>query len=171
MATFLDVTGLQHFATVFVFIFVWLIVYAILLYSKILGGNKFIHAILGLVIALLVLLSPIATGAIQYIAPWFGLIFVFIILVTVLLQIFGASPLEIESYHELKWGALVIIILILVVGTLSYIREQTVIPGEEEGKIDYSKNISIIFHPKVIGAISILVIAIFTVALLAGKTR
>ncbi len=171
MATFLDVTGLQYFSSFFIFIFVWLIVYAVLLYSKVLGGNKFIHALIGLVLALLVLFSPIATGAIQYIAPWFGLIFVFIILVTVMLKIFGASPMEIEGYTQLKWGALVIILLVLVVGVLSYVREQTVIPGEEDGDIDYSKNISIIFHPKVIGAIFILVIAVFTIALLAGKTR
>ena len=171
MATFLDVTGLQYFSSFFIFIFVWLIVYAVLIYSKVLGGNKFIHAIIGLVLALLVLFSPIATGAIQYIAPWFGLIFVFIILATVMLKIFGASPMEIEGYTQLKWGALVIILLVLVVGVLSYVREQIVIPGEEEGDIDYSKNISIILHPKVIGAIFILVIAVFTIVLLAGKTR
>ena len=54
MATFLDITGLQQFSTIFVFIFVWLVVYAILTYSKILGENKAIHVIIGLVIALLV---------------------------------------------------------------------------------------------------------------------
>ena len=170
MATFLDVTGLQYFSSFFIFIFVWLVVYAVLLYSKILGDNKFIHALIGFILAWLVLISPLATGAIQYIAPWFGLVFVLVILITVLLKVFGASPLEIEAYAQLKTGAMVIIILILVVGVLSYVREQTVIPGEAEKDIDYSKTVSIIFHPKVIGAVFVLVIAVFTIALLAGKT-
>ena len=79
MATFLDIAGLQHFSSFFVFIFVWLAVYAILTYSKVLGDNKGIHIVMGLIIGLLVLFSPIATGTIEYIAPWFAVVLIFVI--------------------------------------------------------------------------------------------
>src|SRR3989339_1305105 len=94
MATFLDIAGLQQFSSFFVFIFVWLAVYAILTYSKILGDHKGIHILIGLVIALFVLFSPIATGTIEYIAPWFAVVFIFVIFVTMALKLFGASGVE-----------------------------------------------------------------------------
>lgn len=172
MATFLDITGLEYFSKVFVFLFVWLVVYAILSYTKIMGSNQAIHALIGLLIALLALFSPVTTGAIQFIAPWFVLVFVFIILATITLKMLGATPAELASYGALKGVLIVLIVIALLVGVFSYIREEITIPGENEtGVRTYSSSISIIFHPKILGGILVLVIAVFTVALLAGKTR
>ena len=56
MATFLDVTALQSFSVIFVFVFVWLIVYAILIYTKALGANQFINILIGLLIAFFVII-------------------------------------------------------------------------------------------------------------------
>ncbi|MBW2983880.1 hypothetical protein KY361_02095 [Candidatus Woesearchaeota archaeon] len=167
MATFLDVTGLQYFSNFFVFIFVWLAIYAILGYTKILGENKGIHIILGLVIALLVILSPIATGAIAFISPWFALVFVFLIFIMMALKVFGASTADLAASSQLKVAFLAFIFLILIVGIFAYIREQAAIPSGEE--IDYQKTTSVIFHPKVLGIVFVLLIAVFTIVLMAGK--
>ena len=166
MATFLDIAGIQHFSSFFVFIFVWLAVYAILTYSKILGDNKGIHIVIGLIIALLVLFSPIATGTIEYIAPWFAVVFVFVIFATIALKLFGGG---IESLDSLRLITMVVIILVLVVGALSYVRQQITVPGENETSIDYTKTTTILFHPKVLGILFILIIAVFTIVLMAGK--
>ena len=167
MATFLDVTGLQYFSNFFVFIFVWLAIYAILGYTKILGENKGIQIILGLVVALLVILSPIATGAIAFISPWFALVFVFLIFIMMALKVFGASTADLADSGQLKVAFLAFIFLILIVGIFAYIREQAAIPSGEE--IDYQKTTSIIFHPKVLGIVFVLLIAVFTIVLMAGK--
>lgn len=167
MATFLDVTGLQYFSSFFVFIFVWLVVYAILAYTKVVGDSKPIHWIVGLVIALLVLLSPIATGAIAFISPWFALVFVFLIFIMMALKVFGGSAADLADSGQLKVAFLAFIFLILVVGVFAYIREQAAIPEGED--IDYSKTTSIIFHPKVLGIVFVLLIAVFTIVLMAGK--
>lgn len=167
MATFLDISGLEHFSTFFVFIFVWLVVYAILTYSKILGDNKAIHIVIGLVIALLVLFSPIATGTIEYIAPWFAVVFIFVIFATIALKSFGATG--IESLGSLRLVTVVVVLLILVVGALSYVRQQITVPGENETSIDYSKTTTILFHPKILGVLFVLIIAVFTIVLMAGK--
>ena len=166
MATFLDVTGLQYFSSFFVFIFVWLVVYAILAYTKVVGDSKPIHWIVGLVIALLVLLSPIATGAIAFISPWFALVFVFLIFIMMALKVFGGSAADLADSGQLK-VAFLAFIFILVVGVFAYIREQAAIPEGED--IDYSKTTSIIFHPKVLGIVFVLLIAVFTIVLMAGK--
>lgn len=167
MATFLDITGLQSFSSLFVFIFVWLVVFALLSYSKMLGENKAIHAIIGLVIALFVLFSPIATGTIEYIAPWFAVVFIFVIFVTMAVKSFGATGLE--SLGSVRVITLVVIVLILIVGALSYVRQNVVVPGDNETSVDYSKATTIIFHPKIMGVLFILIIAVFTIALMAGK--
>jgi hypothetical protein len=167
MATFLDVTGLQYFSNFFVFIFVWLVLYAILGYSKILGDNKAIHIILGLIVALLVIVSPIATGVIAFISPWFALLFVFIIFIVVALKIFGASGAEIATSGQLKTAFMAFAFLILIIGAFAYIREQAAIPEGED--IDYSKTVSVVFHPKVLGIVFVLLIAVFTIVLMVGK--
>jgi|TARA_B100002003_G_C14013079_1_gene488774 hypothetical protein len=167
MATFLDIAGLQQFSSIFVFIFIWLVVYAILAFSKILGENKAINIMIGLVVGIFVLFSPIATGVIEYIAPWFAVIFIFVIFVTIALKMFGASGME--SLGSLKTVTFVVIILVLIVGALSYVRQQVTVPGDNETSVDYSKTTTILFHPKILGIIFVMIIAVFTIVLLAGK--
>ena len=168
MATFLDVSGLEYFSSFFVFIFVWLGVYAILAYSKIIR-SKSISVLIGLLIAVFVLFSPIATGVIQYIAPWFAVILIFVMLVGLVIKSFGGTDLE--AYSSLRGVLLVIVIIFLVVGALSYIRGQTVLPGDNETseEWDYQNTGTLLFHPKVLGILFILIIAVFTIALLTGR--
>jgi hypothetical protein len=167
MATFLDVTGLQYFSNLFAFLFVWLIVYALLSYTKALGNNQLIHALIGLIIGLFALFSPTVTGAIIFIAPWFALIFVFVMLIMVAGNMFGAT--ELGSASAFKGIILALMVIILIVGVLIYAREQISVPEEITEKSDFSKIINVLFHPKFIGMVFILIVAVFTVALLASK--
>jgi len=171
MATFLDISGLEHFSKFFVFLFVWLVIYALLQYTKVFGEakeNQAIGVILGLIVALFVLFSPIATGIIQYIAPWFAVIFVFIILAGIGLKMMGASSSDIGGTH-IKTMIGVVIVIVLIIGSLSYVRDNITVPGDNETEADYTESSNFIFHPSILGAIFILIVAIFTVALLAKK--
>ena len=167
MATFLDVAGLQYFSNFFVFILVWLGVVAVLMGTKAFGDNKVIVWIIGLVVGLLVWLSPLAIGSIKFIIPWFGVIFIFILFLAMATKLFGVSG---NQFADLKWIIVVIIIFGLIIGALSYVREESGIPGNETSD-DYSKSTSIIFHPRMVGMIFILLVAVFTIALLAGKVK
>jgi hypothetical protein len=164
MATFLDVTVLENFSVIFVFIFVWLVVYAILLYTKVLGQNQLINIVIGLVTAFFVIISEIATLVIKQIAPVFAVVLVFIVIISVASGMFG--NVQVESLNSLKWVVLVILILALIVGALAIVRENIDIPerGEDFGKVS-----TVIFHPNFLGMALILAIAIFTVGLLASK--
>lgn len=164
MATFLDVTGLQHFSSIFVFLFVWIVVYAILLWVKVLGENKFVHALVGLLLAIFVLISPVATSVVAGIAPFIAVIFLFVVLMSVASHMLGGS---LESFPALKGVFLVFIILIIVIGAAVKIREQANVPSETQK--DLSKTVNLIFHPTFLGTVLIFAIAIFTIALLASK--
>ena len=164
MATFLDVTGLQHFTSIFVFLFVWLVVFAIFSWVKVLGDNKFIHALVGLLLAIFVLISPTATSIVADVAPFLAVGFVFIILASVASHMMGAGA---EGFHSLKGVSIVIIIIIIVVAAGFKIREKVDVPSETQ--TDLSKTVNLIFHPTFLGTVMIFAIAIFTIALLATR--
>ena len=71
-----------------------------------------------------------------------------------------------ESLQGLKWIVLVIIVIGVIVGTAVIVRENIDVPERGE---DYSKISTVIFHPNFLGMVLILLIAVFTVGLLASK--
>ena len=172
MATFLDVTGLEAFSQIFVFVLVLLIVYAVFAMGKF-GGAKWIAWLVALVVAIFVILSDLATGLIRSLAPWFAVLFIFVIFITVASKIFGATSVDFAEY---KWVLVVVMVLVFFVGALAYIRYNVNVPGDidEEGNVikesDYTLTSNFIFHPKVMGIIFVLLVAVFTIALLAGKS-
>jgi hypothetical protein len=165
MATFLDVTGLQHFSSIFVFLFVWLVVYAVLLWSKVLGENRFIHALLSLLFAIFVLMSPLATNVVADIAPFLAVVLVFVVLFSLAGKMFGG---ETEAFYPIRLVFFIIIIIIVLVAIATQIRENVNVPSETQD--DLSKTINLIFHPTFLGTVLIFAIAVFTIALLASRS-
>ena len=165
MATFLDVTGLEHFSSIFVFLFVWIVVYAILLWTKVLGENKFIQILLGLLLAIFVLISPISTNIVASIAPFIAVVLLFVVLISVASKMLGA---DIEAFPALKGVFLVFIVLIITIAAGIKVREQVDVPSSTQK--DLSKTINLIFHPTFLGMVLIFAIAIFTIALLASRS-
>lgn len=173
MATFLDVSGLQAFSQIFVFVLVILAVYAVFAYNNAFGGAKWIAWLIAFVVAIFVILSDLLTGLIQHIAPWFAVLFIFVIFITMASKIFGATTSDVAEY---KWILFAVVIIIFIVGSLLYIRKEITVPGDldEEGneikEASYVTTSNFIFHPKIMGIIFVLLVAVFTIALLAGKS-
>ena len=165
MATFLDVTALQSFSVVFVFLFVWLFVYAILLYTKVLGQNQIINILVGLLASFFVIISDIATKVVKQIAPVFAVVLVLVAIVTIASRMFGGTSTAFEV-PAMKYIVLVILVVALVVGVLAVVRENITVPERGE---DFAKTSTIIFHPNFLGMILIFLIAVFTIGLLAAK--
>ena len=165
MATFLDVTGLEHFSSIFVFLFVWLVVYAVLLWTKVLGENKFVHVLIGLLLAIFVLISPLSTSIVADISPFLAIIFLFIVLISVAAKMLGS---DIEAFPALRGIFLIFIVIIIVIAAGVKVREQANLPSETQ--TDLSKTVNLIFHPTFLGIILILAIAVFTIALLASRS-
>jgi len=137
----------------------------VLLWAKILGDNKFIHALVSLLIAIFVLISPIATDIVASTAPFIAVTLVFVVLVSVATKMLGG---DIEAFPAMRGVFIMIIILILVITAGIKIRENVNVPSETQK--DLSKTINLIFHPTFIGMVLILAIAVFTIALLAGRS-
>ncbi len=163
MATFLDVTGLAYFSSIFVFLFVWLVVYATFLWTKLLGENHFVIAIAGLLIGIFVLMSPLATNVIANVAPFLAVVFVLILLLNMTSRMLGT---DIGSFQAVKGVFLVVILMIIIISVAVKIRDEAQIDTQK----DLSKTMNLIFHPKVLGSVLIFAISIFTIALLASRS-
>ena len=189
----LNIQLLEYFSPVFSFILVLVLVYAAMQYTKLLGANKIVHAIIALVIAFIVVLSPSITALVMFAAPWFTVLFIFIIFGLIGFKLFGVSDASIANvmrHHTgLQW-TMIIIVLIIVIGALSvsfgqkqletdptigsdqafqadYVRSTQ---GGSTATGDYQTNFQrTLYHPKTLGVLFILIIASLTVRLMSGR--
>lgn len=181
MASILDASLLSLLSPVFALIFVFLVVYSVLEASKVLGENKGVHALLALMIAFFVALTPNISRLIIFMSPWFVVMIVFIVFMFMIGQFSGLAQADIITTFGGKAGAFWWIVffsgLILTFG-LSNVFGQQLLQGEDgttatvnsTQKSAFANNVSqTLFHPKLLGLVLILLIASFTVRLMATK--
>jgi len=164
MATFLDVTGLQHFSSIFVFLFVWIVAYATLLWTKLLGQNNFVNILVGLLLGLFVLITPLATDIVSSIAPFLAVIFVFILLITMATKMLGGDA---EVFPGLKAVFIIFIVIVVFIAAGTKIKENI---SSQAEKGESSGSVNLIFNPTFLGIVLIFAIAVFTIALLASRS-
>jgi hypothetical protein len=188
MATFLDVTLLGHFSVIFTFLLVFVIMYGILEFGKILGDNKGIHSIMALCVAFLLLVYKPALDIITIAIPWFVIMFIIILFILINFALFNQSH---EGFAEMLKGRgrigtwIVAVSIIIVIYAMSQVFGQNVGPylgseanvttvnGEPGSTSTGSFNDNLgatFFHPKILGLIAMLLIGTFTVAFLARKS-
>ncbi|MDO8740079.1 MAG: hypothetical protein Q7J54_00720 [Candidatus Woesearchaeota archaeon] len=177
---------LANFSSIFSFIFILIIVYAVAEYTKFFGDNKGIHAILALCIAVITLMLSGVIAVINLIVPWFALMFIFAALVIMAFKFFGVSDENLLSTIVGKdkvvlwWIVTIAAIIILgALGRVYFTSGGLIEPRTNESMIVGTNATSVstigqgafwatLFHPKILGLILILLIASFTIRLLSG---
>ena len=92
MAALLELNILQHFSSIFVVIMLFAILYGVLEASQPFGKDKRgVHAILALFVALLFLVSAMATSVVSVMVPWFIILVVFLFFIMLLFRMFGVD--------------------------------------------------------------------------------
>lgn len=180
MVTFLDVGLLNYFSVIFPVILVFAIVYAVLKQTKILEDNPVIIAIISIVIALITLLFEDVLNIIKFMTPWFVLLFVFLVLLLTIYKLLGATEEDLASVirtdKPVQWAVFGTAIII-VFAAFASVMGQKVGPylGGQQNTTEvatgsFQQNIfATLFHPKVLGLVVILAVAIFSIALLTTK--
>lgn len=179
MTTALDLGLFEYFGVIFPFLFAVILVYAILEYTKIIGNNKAINSMIGLIAGMMLIMSDNALLLIKFITPWFVLLFIFLFLMLTIYAMFGAKEKDFqaallgEDKTVLYWIiALSVLILVLGLGT---VYGETLSPytgGADTTTDNFEANAwSAFFHPKVVGLIFLSLVAVFTIKLLAGDVR
>ena len=172
MATVLDVGLLNFFLPAFTLIFIVVLCYAIL--NKVLKGTIGTGAIwiASVCIGLISLFSGKAIDLINFVTPWFVVIFVFLLLIFMSLMFWSGNPekggfTELEVWRNLGGTTTVVIIgvLILVLG-ISQVFGPVFNPYAAGGPAEKTiggDTIRTLFHPRVLGAVFILIIAAFSI--------
>lgn len=164
MASILDTGLISFFMPVVSFILVFSITYAILSKTNILK-DKSVNIAAAFAIAILFLFAPDAIELIQLTTPWFIVFLIFLMVIFMTFMFLGASESqmnEVLKQPSVFWTIIVVIIGIFLFGLTQIFGEnvQAIFGGEDTGEgglvVDIGK---IIFHPRVLGAIFILLIA------------
>jgi hypothetical protein len=189
MATFLETGVLSYFSIIFPAILVFAIVYALLSKTKILGENRVLHATIAIFLAFMVMLSRDIAEIINFGAPWFVLVFVFMVLILLIYRFMGASEADLTNFiktdRPIAWFIFAISIII-VISSISHIYGQRLLEQtdgenltiseaqelakEADGTTYRSELYKTFFSPKILGLIFIFLVATFTIAMLTRET-
>ena len=190
-ATFLDIGLVSYFGVIFPILLVFVIVFAMLQKTTIFGTNKGLQAIIAFCVAMIMLLTPGLIQVINTMAPWFVVLFVFLILLLVCLQFLGVSEKSIIDYMSTDWETphwfVLAFALVILIGSVATVYGSSLLPyssddanatvgadggltGVSQDTGDFNANVGrLLFHPKTIGLVFILLVGSFTIRLLAGK--
>ncbi|MEM4230702.1 MAG: hypothetical protein QXF25_02405 [Candidatus Pacearchaeota archaeon] len=89
-----NVLGLLYFMPIFSFLFVFVIVYALLKKTQVLGDNDFMNALVGVIVATAFITASSARTYVETITPWFA---VLIVAMFFILAVIGFSQQKIEG--------------------------------------------------------------------------
>ena len=166
MATFLDLGFLEFFLPIFTTIFVFALAYGMLTKTKFLSESNNVNAVAAITVAIIVLLTKDVVDLVNFLTPWFVIIFLMVFMIFLVLMFAGKKQEEILPHLGGPTFIVIVSILLLVIvignvfqGVFSPYKtdssgQQTTTGGE---------TIKTIFHPRVLGAIVILVISAIAV--------
>lgn len=192
MATFIDMSILQNFSSIFTFILVFVILYAMMETVKALGEDKkSLHAIVAMIIAFLVAMSSGVVAVIQNFTPWFTMLILIIFFILFAVKMFGVKNETITDAFSKKGAILTWIIILTVVILLfslgSGFGQKTLEQGQTDGSTvsvvsgnttapantgSFNQNLyNTLYHPKVLGLILIMIIVLISMIFLTDVDK
>jgi hypothetical protein len=200
MTTLLQVDLLENFGVIFVVLLVFLILFGLLEYIKAFGeGKKGLHGIIALMVALLFLVSKIATKIVSFMVPWFMVAAIFIFFVLFLVRIFGVGEGDMKKLvadpNVYPW--IIAIALLIVIFAFSSVFGQSLLerggstpstnytsgggsgglPSIDSGTTStatpsFSTNmLNTLRHPKVMGLLFVFLVGMFALIFLTKQAK
>lgn len=170
----LDISVLSFFRPIFVFLFVFAVLYAILEKTKIFGATKGINSLIAFVLALLFIISGELVEVVNIATPWFTILFIAILMMVLIFMFVGVKPEIIAATFQQTWFVWILVLVMFAIFgyALSQVfgsQIQSIYGGDSTtaGKSVGFDVGRIIFHPKILGVILIIVIAAQAVRLIS----
>lgn len=180
MASLLDISLLGNFSDVFIILFIFVAIYAVLLFRGPFGGNKGLNALIAFAVSMIMAFSGPALKIVADTVPWAVLLLV-VLMVTLLASKSVGVDLPISLTKNLGTWILVIMVIVFVIN-VSMQLGQTAGPYLSNGSINpdyveangegdvasgsYAQNFgATLFHPKVLAMLLVLIIGLFSVFL------
>lgn len=179
--TILQIGLFNYFSFLFPFLLVWTIVYGFLMQIKFFGEKQNgLHAIIALSVAIIISLSDKALQVINYMTPWFILFTLVFFFLMLLFRSGGVKEAEISDVLKERTTVywLLVMFIIIFLASVSKVYEPETFTVSE-GNVSVTVNQSAtggsgeqafwatLFHPKILGAIFVLLISAVTIKMLA----
>jgi 4-amino-4-deoxy-L-arabinose transferase-like glycosyltransferase len=192
MATFVDISILQNFSSIFTFILVFVIIYSMLEVTKALGPDKkSMNAIIAMIVGFLVSLSSGVVSVIQSFTPWFTLLVIIIFFILFAVRMFGVSSetitAEITKKSAIVTWILILTAVILLFSLGSGFGQKTLEQGQANGTTvsvatnattvptdtgSFSQNLyNTLYHPKVLGLLLIMLTVVIAMLFLTDADK
>ena len=180
MATFLDVGILEYFVPFFVFMFVLVVLWALLEKVNFFTNNKFANLAIAFALASLFIVIPELTTIVALATPWFIILLIFLLLLILIFIFMGVDPKFIASVFGGDKPNLLVVwtVIILCLGIFGYAFTQVygeqihnITAGEStDGSGDLAQSVGqILFTPKVLGMMFLLIMAALVVRFVSAN--
>lgn len=154
---------LSYFMPLLSFLLVFIVTYAILAKTKILGGNSFIHLFLSFVVSIIFIISPSAQKFAMVSTPWIA-VFIVILFFILLMLVFVHGNLDDVVKNPIVpvaiVGVMLVIFIIASVNVFGPLISSYLPGGSEAGMTEQQAYAKHFFtNPAVIGAVILLILA------------
>ena len=133
------------------------------------GENKALGLVAAVSIATITIFYTNVTEIISFVAPWMAFVFIFLLLLFGGLMFFGVS--QEEMWKELSIWTVFIISFFIILIAITQTYGEIFSPYDAAGgdRTIQSETLRTLFHPRVLGAIFMLIVAALTVKFVGGK--
>ncbi len=114
----IDITGIYFFIPVFSFLFVFFIVYAILVKTKVLGESAWVNIFISFIMAIIFLSFSSLELYVQMIVPWFIVLVVCVFLVMLLGGFASGKMSDVISNKAFGWAVIILLIVIFLLAAV-----------------------------------------------------
>ncbi len=118
MAVALDLSGLGTFMPVFAFMLVFVVVYALLSKTKLLGEHKFVHIFVSFCIGIIFIISANAIEYVKVTTPFFVAFMISLLFIMLIVGLFKGKFEDFFKGNGFGWFLVVVLIVIFVFSAL-----------------------------------------------------
>ena len=111
-----DLSGLNFIMPIFSFLFVFVLMYALLAKTAILGENKFIHIFLSLILSIFFIVNVSLVDFVKFSAAWFVVFVVCVFLILVMVA-FTQGKVDVIMKPWVAWVMLVALIIFFIISS------------------------------------------------------
>jgi|SRR3989344_777416 len=147
----LELTGLNPFAPLFVFLLVFVVMYALLAKLKLLGEQKYIHLLISFIIAIIFVAFTSTREIVIKATPWAAVLLVLVFFIMILV---GFTQKKMDDVIG-PWLGWVVIILLVLIFLIIFMK----VLGYNILNFLGDFNNIVQDYPKIFGALAILVVA------------
>ncbi len=168
----IDLSGVSFFLPLFSFLLVFVIIYAVLFATKILGDSKGLNLFVSFIIAVVFISVGSLNTYIQNVIPWVAVLFVVVFLFIILLSFQGSKDLILGN--KVFGGILIaIMIIIFIIAAIKVFNPilKPYLPGSPDsgGDTILLKVKNFVYSSKFLGAVALLLIAFIVAKILMKK--